>query len=386
MDLMQDYPRFAELEKKASRRVPPFAWAYLASGTGKGVAARRNLQALDKVILTPRFLRGAIKPQLATRFLGHDYALPLGVAPIGLSSLIWPGSEKMLARAAAKAGIPYCLSTVAGDSIENIGPLAGDKGWFQLYPPQDRAMMRDLLARAQAAGFQKLLVTADVPAASRREDMRVAGAPLGSFRSQVTPRIFYQLLRHPSWALATLRNGSLRFRNLEKYAPPSGLAKLTSFIGQQLHGALDWDYMAEIRQVWPGPMLLKGLLAVEDAAEAKAIGLDGMVLSNHGGRQFDAAPVPIDQLPAIRGQVGPDFPLIVDSGIRSGLDVLRVLALGADFVLLGRGFLYAVAALGEAGADHAIAILTEEMQNAMLQLGVERLDQLADRLADRLAG
>ena len=237
--------------------------------------------------------------------------------------------------------------------------------------------MKDLLRRAKEHGYQNLVVTADVPAPSRREHMRIAGAPLGSRgNSSFTPRVIWQSMLRPEWAVRTLLNGGARFRNMEPYAKQHGAGQITKFIGEQLNGSLDWDYLAEIRESWDGKMLLKGILHGQDAARAVNLGIDGIVVSNHGGRQLDAAPAPLAKLAAIRAAVGPDVPLVVDSGIRSGLDVVRALSAGADFVLLGRCFMYAVAALGEKGGQHAATILLEEVRDVMAQLGLKTIDEV----------
>ncbi|MGB2095388.1 MAG: alpha-hydroxy acid oxidase, partial [Candidatus Puniceispirillaceae bacterium] len=314
---------------------------------------------------------------LSTQIFGVTYNAPFGVAPVGLSSLIWPGAESILGAAAKAHGFPYILSTVAGESIEMVAQSAGEMAWFQLYAPKDRAIMKDLLRRAKENGYQNLVVTADVPAPSRREHMRIAGAPLGSRgNSSFTPRVIWQSMLRPEWAVRTLLNGGARFRNMEPYAKQHGAGQITKFIGEQLNGSLDWDYLSEIRKNWDGKMFLKGILHGQDAARAVNLGIDGIVVSNHGGRQLDAAPAPLAKLAAIRAAVGPDVPLVVDSGIRSGLDVVRALSAGADFVLLGRGFMYAVAALGKKGGHHAATIMLEEVRDVMAQLGLKTIDEV----------
>jgi L-lactate dehydrogenase (cytochrome) len=377
MDLMNKYPRLTDLEAPAARRIPKFVFAYLDSGTGLDHAKDNNRAYLDGIELTPQFMRGRVNPDLSTQIFGVTYNAPFGVAPVGLSSLIWPGAESILGAAAKAHGFPYILSTVAGESIEMVAQSAGEMAWFQLYAPKDRAIMKDLLRRAKENGYQNLVVTADVPAPSRREHMRIAGAPLGSRgNSSFTPRVIWQSMLRPEWAVRTLLNGGARFRNMEPYAKQHGAGQITKFIGEQLNGSLDWDYLAEIRKNWDGKMFLKGILHGQDAARAVNLGIDGIVVSNHGGRQLDAAPAPLAKLAAIRAAVGPDVPLVVDSGIRSGLDVVRALSAGADFVLLGRGFMYAVAALGKKGGHHAATIMLEEVRDVMAQLGLKTIDEV----------
>lgn len=379
MSDMLKYPRLTDLEKKAKRRIPPFMFAYLDAGTGRDFAKDANEAAYREISLTPQFLRGHVAADTSTTLLGKVYGAPFGVAPIGLSSTIWPGAEQILARAAKAHNFPYALSTVAGDSIERVSKVGGDITWFQLYPPADRDMCLDMMRRARECGVDTLVVTADVPAPSRRERMRLSGGPVGSRgKSMYTPRVIMQSMSRPEWALRLLANGGPRFRNIEPYSDKFGGMGVTEFIGSQLNGGLDWDYLDIIRDRWPGKLLLKGILHGQDAERAARAGVDGLVISNHGGRQLDAAPHPLHQLPHIRAVVGNKMPLIVDSGIRSGLDVAKAIASGADFVLIGRSFLYAVAALGKRGGEHAATVLIEELQDVMRQLGVASIDGLSD--------
>ena len=379
MSDMLKYPRLTDLEKKAKRRIPPFMFAYLDAGTGRDFAKDANEAAYREISLTPQFLRGRVAADTSTTLLGKVYGAPFGVAPIGLSSTIWPGAEQILARAAKAHNFPYALSTVAGDSIERVSKVGGDITWFQLYPPADRDMCLDMMRRARECGVDTLVVTADVPAPSRRERMRLSGGPVGSRgKSMYTPRVIMQSMSRPEWALRLLANGGPRFRNIEPYSDKFGGMGVTEFIGSQLNGGLDWDYLDIIRDRWPGKLLLKGILHGQDAERAARAGVDGLVISNHGGRQLDAAPHPLHQLPHIRAVVGNKMPLIVDSGIRSGLDVAKAIASGADFVLIGRSFLYAVAALGKRGGEHAAIVLIEELQDVMRQLGVASIDGLSD--------
>lgn len=380
MNLMQKYPRVCDLTEPARSRLPRFVHAYLAAGTGTGQAMDRNETALAKIKLVPRFLRGRVKPDMRTRLFNQEFAAPFGIAPIGLQSLIWPGSEAILAKVAARQNIPYSLSTVAGDDLETIGPLSSGNGWFQLYPSHDHAIMQDLLARAKASGFTTLIVTADVPSSSRREQMRLAGAPIGSRNPMsLTPRILWQCMTHPAWSLAALRGGGrFTFKNLTRYNTGNDGENITDFIANQLNGSLTWDYLKDIRKIWEGPMVIKGLLHIEDVRRACGEGVDGLIISNHGGRQLDAVPPTIEILPRIRDKIGTEVPLLFDSGVRSGLDIARALASGADFVMLGRAFMFGMASLGQKGGEHVANILKDELENTMIQLGIENLDQLKE--------
>lgn len=372
--------RVSDMVEVAKRRLPPFVHAYMACGTGQQEAVGRNEQRLSEITLTPRLMRGRVSPDTSTHFMGQDFDCPFGISPIGLQSLIWPGSEVALAQAAKAAGIPYTLSTVAGASIEQVAAVNDRTSWFQLYAPNDPEIMVDLLSRAKKAGMKTLIVTADVPGPSRREEMRYAGAPIGSRNPMaITPRVFWQSLLHPTWALSVLAHGGkFRFRNLEPYAEASALRNISEFIGSQLNGSLTWDYLKDIRAEWDGPLLIKGLLNMQDVEQAIKAGVDGLVISNHGGRQLDAVPASVDMLKTIRAAVGSDFPLAFDSGVRSGLDVARALACGADFVMSGRSFLFGMAAMGRPGAAHVIDIFRDELENTMMQCGARTLAELKE--------
>lgn len=376
-NLHNKYPAISDLARKAKRRIPHFAWEYLDSGTGLEDCVPRNRTAFSEVILTPQFMQGVFEPDVSTSLFGVDYAMPFGVAPVGLTGLMWPGAEKILAKAAAKHGIPYSLSTVATEAPETIGPLTNGMGWFQLYPPRLPELRQDLLKRAKDSGFTTLIVTADVPTGSCRERQTRAGVTVPPKTGLRT--IFHAAMR-PHWTLETLRYGQPAFRGLEKYIDGKDMQNMTAYMGKALGGSLDWDYLKAVREEWDGPILLKGILDVEQAKQVAAMGLDGVIVSNHGGRQCDGVPASIDVLPAIKAAVGDEIKVLLDSGVRTGLDVIRAIAMGADFVLMGRPFMYGVAALGEAGGNHAIEILSNDLRNNMTQLGCQRLDQLAGRL------
>ena len=376
--LEEKYPAIVDLAARAQRRIPHFAWSYLDSGTGMETCVARNRDALDSITLVPRLLQGVMQTDVSTNLFGETYSVPFGIAPVGLTGLLWPRTEHILATTAARHQIPYCLSTVATETPEVIGEAASGMGWFQLYPPRRREIRDQLLQRARAAGFRVLVVTADVPTGSRRERQRRAGV-------HVPPKINLRTLYHcairPRWTLEVLLKGQPRFRTLEDYADKADMQHMTSFIGRELGGSLDWDYLGELCDEWEGPVIVKGILEPAQAQQAVSVGVDGIVVSNHGGRQFDGAPASIQQLPAIRRAVGDDTRILFDSGVRTGLDIARGLALGADFILLGRAFVYAVAALGSRGGDHAFNILQQDLINNMMQLGCENTPQLRERLS-----
>ena len=378
MSLMQRYPAVSYLRRPARRRIPHVAWEFLDSGTGSDQCVARNTEAFESVRLVPRFMQGDFTPQTGTELFGAQYGAPFGIAPIGQSGLIWPGAEKILAATAAKYRIPYSLSTVAAESIETVGAIAGDMGWFQLYPPKHAEIRDDLLDRADAAGFTVCQVTADVPVPSRRERQYRAGMRLPP---RLTPRIFTQALARPRWCMEVLRAGAPRFRTLDGYMEKmaqkgDGKHDVATFMARNMGGVLDWDYLGRVRERWTKPLILKGILSPADALKAVELGVDGILVSNHGGRQLDAAPSSLEMLPAIRDAVGGRAKILLDSGVRTGGDVLKALALGADFVLLGRAFQYGVGALGRRGGDHVAEILSDELKNTMSQIGLRSLDEV----------
>ncbi|UWQ23624.1 alpha-hydroxy-acid oxidizing protein [Leisingera aquaemixtae] len=372
MDLHQRYPGLDDLKRRARRRLPRFVWDYLDSGTGAEQARARNRRALDRIRFLPSVLHGPMEPDLSTVFLGMAQALPFGIAPVGMSGLIWPGAEAALARSAAAAGIPFCLSTVASQSPEDLAPHLGQDAWFQLYPPKDEGIRADLLARARDAGFRTLVLTVDVPAASRRERQTRSGL---TQPPRLTPRLLAQIAIRPAWALGMARQGMPHMRTLDRYI--SGAQKNlppTAHVGYLLRTSPDWDYVDWLRRNWDGPFVVKGVLRAQDAKRLEEAGADAVWISNHGGRQFDGCPAAIEVLPEIREAVR--IPLVFDSGIEGGLDIIRALALGADFVMLGRACHYALAALGADGPAHLTDILAKDMQANMSQLGTPDLAAL----------
>ena len=369
----QDYPAIADLRTRARRRVPRSIWAFLEGGTGDDQCVQRNLESLAHITLLPRLLKGKFEPVIETTVFGQSYNAPFGVAPVGLSGAIWPQAECLLAKTAAKYRIPYTLSTLAGETPETVGPLAGDMGWFQLYPPRDLKIREDLLHRVKDSGFRVMVVTADVPMPSRRESMTRAGLKMPPI---ISPAFVLQAALCPAWTVATLQAGLPRLKTMEKYANTTQLSDLLPFVARNIGGSLSWDYLKEVRDLWEGPLVVKGLLHPADAARAIALGVDGIQVSNHGGRQFNGSPAAIDVLPAIVEVVKGRAEVLFDSGIRSGLDILRALAVGADFVLLGRAFQYGVAALGQAGSDLVMEILIADLKNNMSQTGCASLQEI----------
>ena len=372
MDLHATYPALSDLRRRARKRLPKFVWEYLDSGTGAEATKSRNRTGLDRIGLMPRVLKGEFDPDLSTTLLNTKYPLPFGIAPIGMSGLIWPDAEGHLARAAASHNIPYTLSTVATQSPEDLAPHLGPNAWFQMYPPRDPDVRVDMLTRAKNAGFSTLVLTVDVPVASRRERQTRSGL---THPPHLTPRLMAQIALRPVWALATAKSGMPKMRTLLKYTD-GAMTSLppTAHVGYLLRTSPDWDYVTWLRDHWDGPFILKGILRPEDAMKAQELGVDAIWVSNHAGRQFDAAPASIDALPTIRAAT--KLPLIFDSGVEGGLDILRAHTLGADFIMLGRAFHIALAALGPKGIDHLIDILRLDLIANMGQLGARTLRDL----------
>ena len=375
MDLHSTYPGVMDLKWRAERRIPKFIWEYLDSGTGVEATKARNRRALDRIGFEPSILHGALEPDLSTRLLGQDFPLPFGAAPIGMSGLIWPGAEPLLARAVADAGLPYTLSTVASRSPEELAPHIGPHAWFQLYPPKDPEIRQDVLNRARQAGFTTLVLTVDIPVASRRERQTRSGL---TQPPKLTPRLLAQIARRPAWALnmtqEVIRDGMPRMRTLDNYVPKQLNLPPTAHIGYLLRTSPDMDYVKWLRDHWDGPFIIKGVMRAQDAEPLERAGIDALWVSNHAGRQFDGAPASIEALPAIRAAT--HLPLIFDSGVEGGLDILRAIASGADFVMMGRAFHFALAALGPKGPAHVIDVLKQDMLANMGQIGAASLNTL----------
>jgi L-lactate dehydrogenase (cytochrome) len=366
MELDTRYPSISDLARRARRRIPHFAWEYLDSGTGAEISKRRSRDFLDKAVLRPAILGGEVEPDLSISFLGRTYRAPFGIAPVGMSGLFWPGAEFLLAGAATRAGLPYCLSTVAAQGPEDVAPHLDGNGWFQLYPPKAQADCDDLIGRAQEAGFTALVLTVDVPGPSRRERQRRGGV---TTPPRMTARLVLHAALRPAWSLAVLRHGMPKVRGLERYIEGT---RRPGEVGLAPHRAPDWADWARIRKLWHGPLIAKGVLNPDEALRLRDEGADAVWVSNHGGRQFDAAPGASEALPAIRSALGPGYPVLYDGEVGSGTDVLRALALGADFVMLGRAWHYGAAAFGARGAAHVAHILAEDLRAAMVQAAITR--------------
>ncbi|MCY6383743.1 alpha-hydroxy acid oxidase [Hoeflea prorocentri] len=377
------FPCISDLQKRATKKVPHFSMEYLECGTGREETVEANLRAFADIKLEPRFLAGHVCPDVKTRVFEQDFELPIGIAPVGMASLVWPGAELRLAELARLSGIPFCMSSLAAETMESIASECGSFGWFQLYPTRDRNIRDVMIDQASALGFKALVLTVDVPIPSVRERQKRAGL-------SVPPRkglaFWLSIVSKPVWAISTLLRGEPRFLTLEKYVPKDKMRNQSQFFAEELGGTLDWNYVAEIRARWKGPIVMKGVLSPADAKQAVLSGVDAVWVSNHGGRQFDAAPSSLEQLPIIRSAVGNELPVFVDGGVRSGLDVMRAIHQGADFVFLGRPFIYGVAADVKHGAQEALNILKRDLENAMIQCGCRSVKDVRDLIQRGVSG
>ena len=354
----------------ARRRVPRFLFDYADGGANAEETLRRNVSDLAGVALRQRVLKDVASIDLKTTLFGQEFALPVALGPVGISGMYARRGEVQAARAAAAAGIPTCLSTVSICSIEEVARVA-DPFWFQLYVIRDRAFMRDLIARAKAAGARALVFTVDMPVPGSRYRDAHAGmsgpyAPL---------RRVMQAIGRPRWSWDVgLRGRPHMLGNLlPVLGKDSGLNDYMGWLGRNFDPSIQWKDLDWIREIWDGPLIIKGILDPDDAREAAAIGADGIVVSNHGGRQLDGVLSSARALPAIAEAVGDRLTVLVDGGVRSGLDVVRMLALGAHGVLLGRAWVYALAAQGEAGVAKLLELIAKEMTVAMTLTGVNRI-------------
>jgi L-lactate dehydrogenase (cytochrome) len=372
--LQRRFPTIAYLREHARHHAPHFAFEYMDGGAGADRGIARNWAALDAVELVPRYGMLTSLPPIDVELFGRAYSAPFGVAPMGGPSIVRPGADLLLAKAAQRARVPYVLGLVGGATIEQIAAIAPDVFWFQLYrcAKNDHAIGFDLVRRAAAAGVHVLILTLDVPVRTTRS-REVAVGLGGAGRFRPGPRMLWDMLLAPSWVQAMRRYGQPRFANMMPYAGPNAnLNDVIRFARSEIGGAFSWDEVARYRERWKGPLVVKGILHPFDAEQAVRLGVDGIIVSNHGGRQVEALPAAIDCLPAVARAVGKRATVLMDSGIRSGTDVVRALALGASAAFAGKAFLWGIGALGADGPGHVIDLLSDETQAALGQIGAHR--------------
>ncbi len=359
------YPSIADLKVKAKRRIPGFAFDYVDGGIDEEHGKRRNREAWHEIELIPRYLRDVTSANQTVEIFGHRYHMPVGVPPVGLGNMMWPGAELALAHACQRTDIPYILSTFSTTLLEDIARQAPDVCWFQLYVPKDVEVMKDLLGRVQSAGFHVLIITLDIAVGAKRNRELKNDLKL-PFR--MTPRIVWEAVTHPLWSLNTLTHGQPDFVNINPYrkSSDSGLAAfLTSF---NMNGVTR-ERVEMIRDLWKGPLVLKGVQHEEDIRACLDIGIDGVIVSNHGGRQLDAAPSSVHSLREVSAEARTRMTIMVDSGIRTGMDAVRARALGAEMVFSGRSFFWGMGALGKKGAQQVVEIFRDEIDRTLKQLG-----------------
>ena len=372
------YPDIDFLRAKAKKRIPRFAFDYLDGGCNSEVNLRRNTAEIRDIQLKPYYLRQYGKVSTETTLFGKTYSAPFGISPIGLQGLMWPRASEILAKAAFDHNIPYILSTVATASLETISEITEGNAWFQLYHPVEDTLRDDLLRRAAAAEYPVLVILSDVPTFGYRAKEIKNGLAIPP---RMTLSNMLQILGAPNWAIQTLLAGQPEFKTLKPYIPKGmSLRHLGLFMNKTFNGRLNEEKIKILRDKWKGKLVLKGVASEEDTEKAVALGLDGIIVSNHGGRQLDAGQSTIksleDIVPKYRGKIK----IMMDSGIRTGPDIASTVASGAEFAFLGRSFMYGVAALGKQGGNHTISILKKQFQQVMEQVCCERVEELPNHL------
>lgn len=368
------YPTIDSLRLKAQKRMPKFAFDYLDQGCNDDLNRDKNTQALRQVELIPRYLTEAGQSSLETTLFSESYQAPFGVSAVGLQGLMWPKSAEILAEAAHQHQLPFMLSTVSTCSIERIAHITEGQAWFQLYKPKDVTLRNQLIDRAADAGLPVLVLLCDVPTFGYRPRDIKNGLSLPLSPSIKT---FFQVLASPRWVVETLKVGMPHFATMAPYMTLSDkLKNLSAFMDTTFSGRFSHEDLKAIRDHWKGKLVLKGVASEADAEIALSLGVDGVIVSNHGGRQLDAGESTIAPLIRIVNQLGDKMTVMMDGGMRSGPDIIRALASGAKFTFLGRPFMYAAGALGNKGGDQAMSILKVQCQQVMEQLCCERITDL----------
>jgi len=374
------YPSVADLRKKAKARIPKFAFDYLEGGCNEGLNLARNENDFDNIYLKPNYLRVGGEIDMSVELFGRKYSAPFGVSPIGLQGLMWPNAPEILAKAAAKHDIPYTLSTVSTSSIERIAEVSDGKAWFQLYHPTENSLRDDILNRLKAVECPVLVVLVDVPAFGLRYKEIKSGL---SIPPKMSINNILQAFARPLWGIKTLQHGIPSFATLKPYMEKGlDMSQLGQFMNRTFTGKVDIEKVAAIRDLWKGPLVLKGIATDEDMQAAIQIGADGVIVSNHGGRQIDAGESSINSLiklannPLYKSKIK----IMMDGGIRSGVDLARAHAVGSEFNFMGRPFMYGVGALGDKGGEHTINMFKTHLYQIMQQLTIEKITQFPERL------
>lgn len=363
------YPSIEHLRERARQRMPRFAFEYLEGGCNSEVNLRRNTEEIRQIQLKPWYLRDYAGSDLRTELFGKTYDAPFGISPIGLQGLMWPRATEILAEAAHSHNVPFILSTVGTASIETVAEITAGNAWFQLYHPAEEALRDKLLDRVAAAGLPVLVILADTPTFAYRPKEIKNGL---SIPPQMSVRNVAQMMMHPTWSLRQLAAGAPEFKTMTPYIPKGlSMKHLGLFMNRTFSGRLNPEKIAMIRDRWKGKLVVKGIVNPEDAEKAIDLGVDGLIVSNHGGRQLDAGQSTIGPLTDLAREFGERTTVMIDSGLRAGPDVACAIASGARFAFLGRSFMYGVGALGEKGGRHTIMMLKRQLQQVMEQIGCE---------------
>ena len=368
------YPSTEDLRSLASKKIPTFAFEYLDGGCNEDVNITRNTSDIREIELIPNYIRKSFTPDLKTKLFDKVYDVPFGVAPIGLQGLIWPNSPNIIAEASKKYNFPFILSTVSTSDIETIAKITDGEAWFQLYYPSNKTIRNDILERAKNSGCEVLVLLCDVPTFGYRpKDIKngLAMPPKMSLKNML------QILKCPEWAFKSLLNGKPNFETLKTYMRGKmNLRQLGKFMNDTFDGRLDEEKIKPIRDIWKGKIVLKGIASEIDIEKSISLGIDGIIVSNHGGRQLDAGSSTINSMVSLVKKYEKRTTIMIDSGLRSGVDVARVMASGAKFCFLGRTFMYGVGALGNNGALHTFEMLKKQLNQVMIQIGCEKTSDL----------
>ena len=352
---------FEDAKAKAKRKLPRMIFDFIEGSAGREIASNKNLQIFNDIHLRSRVLASVGNPKLNSKFLNYSFDLPFGIAPMGMCNLAWPDADKNLAEAAKKFNIPHCVSTAASSSLEDLKKWGEGQTWFQLYVNGPTEEAWNMVDRAEASGYKTLILTVDVPVVSRRvRDLR--NGFVVPFKIGLKQLVDFAL--HPHWSLSTIIKGIPEPKNFRQ-------GSKNNFDRNASRAGANWEFLVELRKKWQGNLIVKGVMDVVDAKRIQNAGIDAIWVSNHGGRQLDSSPPALLTLPKIRDSVGPNMPLIFDSGVRSGEDIVKALAFGANFVMLGRPIMMAIAASSEKGLNDYLLLLKEEIEVVMAQLGIK---------------
>ena len=360
-----------DARKLAKKRVPRLMFDFVDGASGDEKLCEINSTALDQIRLEPKVLRNIENRNLKKNFLGIDFNYPFGFAPMGMCNLTWPGADKMLAEESVENNIPICVSMASSTSLEEMYKLSQGNSWIQLYIYQDESFVMELLERAQNTGYKVAMLTVDVPIQFRRAKDEKNGFTVPF---KIGPKQFFDFATHPTWSLTTLLSGIPKPMNF------TTSKRGNKFVRNESRGATDWETLKRVRDAWKGKLIVKGVMSPDDAVKIKDAGADAIQVSNHGGRQLESATSSINALPLIRKALGKEFPIIFDSGIRSGGDIVRSLAFGADYAMIGRPLMYGMGADGAKGLRRILNIIKEELSTTLGLVGLNDINDISSEI------